>query len=263
MNPVPLFFLALAPLDYRATNDHQLPAEWEVWVRGLENGLVEAQSEHWGPAYLRLDRDRDWYLSLLEMSQEEQYRLGVMLDGMLADPERFVAAHVALWSLYSCSARGRPNAGLKTVMGLELWWDGGKAGPGDLVVFPRPLVQSARLRAWWRGYALGRRDVFFVAGEDRPVYDNDFFLNSPHEQLEAYRHFLPPDPPGMAAMSPRELEAYYGAPPDVPADFDPDEAPPDFRPPPVANWRELAGLPSADAPRDGGGGDSAGGAGGR
>ena len=136
-------------------------------------------------------------------------------------------------------------------------------------VFPDRRTQADRLSAYWREFYEGRRDVFFNAGEERPAMtgrDHIGPLAFTAGQEHAYHEFLPPEPPTLATMSPREKAAYYGAPPDVPEDFFlyrsvPDEvqvlegieedyplAPEGWRPRPVADWRERAGLPPDAAP---------------
>ena len=208
-------------------------------------------------------REREMFRRLRALPPDELERLTADLRAMLEDRDRFVAAHVVLWILYG--PPGRPIAdGLRLLQGLHVnhWrpWhddfnpegrqDGVDLGTrGDALLFIDPEAQRARLPRWWDEYFRGERTVFFQPGEDRPRRPTRVDEDPERRRTRArvYDRFLPPRPAEFGAMSVRELEAYYGAPPDVPADFDPEAAPPDFAPPPVPDWRRRAGLPPADA----------------
>ena len=227
------------------------------WILGLGNRDVIYESNdflgptfhlageaEYGPSRFKLLRDLpiDRSASLVETLLER-----------LEEPDRFVAAQIALWRLYGPPLRPMIDGG-RLLEGLEIdvpthpqEGEGNLGLQGEAVAFPYPDKQPARLRRWWDEYFRGERTVFFEAGKDRPDAPPELYDGKSWHILAAYQRFLPPRPANFGEMSIRELEAYYGAPPQVPEGFDPDAAPRDFAPPPVADWRERAGLPPADA----------------
>ena len=274
---------------------------WEAWVDHLDNSQVFHQVHDLSAFGMRLRvgllslGTYDWreqrarFEELRALPLPEAIRLQRRLHAAVADPDRFAAAHVALWHLYQFvdGLRGgtRSYGGLHlvpTYLGLR---DSGDlrdpvALPAPfgtrvdrlpfLVRFPDPLAQSARLHRQWDEYFRGERTALFDPARERPALAPETREAFSVAQSLTYAVTSPPRPDGSDSMTARELEAYYGAPPDVPADFDPadvmtepqeaascgfpwpfpdeddaDEAPPDFHPPPVPDWRRRAGLSPA------------------
>ena len=198
-----------------------------------------------------LPKKLPWYESLRRLPAADRLRLGERLWAMLHDPDRFAAAHLALWRLHEHDPELRPS--MHRPYGLDVAYGPLVGALGDprpeyseQAAFPRPYAQMRRLRHWWTEYFRGERKAFFEIGAERPAVDVGFPPTWTDAEMHFYLDTLPPRPPQFDRMSVRELEAYYGAPPDVTDDDLWPEPPPSFRPPPIPNWREWAGLPGPE-----------------
>ena len=266
-------YLADPPVDTRPGPD----PIWRIWVRDLSNHdifLIDSGTYD-GNLTFHLDdgvfEEYGTFRRWRDLPLSEAVAFVEALRAGLYDPDRFAAAHLGLWKLYAPADPALVD-GVRLQAGLEVERlprpprRRGAARDRQYLTFPRPHRQMARLRRWWDEYFRGERTVFFVPGEDRPPAEPEFYGDFEDEDLalaSVYHRTLPPRPENFESMTVRELEAYYGAPPVVPDDFDFDASLPPggvtydmpplpFSPPPVPDWRERAGLPPAanDAPDD-------------
>ena len=292
--------VALPDLSGPADNYEPARPNWVAWAAGISNADMYFMTDP-GAAFVDRDETFEaeyerirWCLNL---PVAERVALCEALLASLHDPRRFAAAHVAVAKLHTGFAsnavlaetlrRDRyPLFGRRTWFGLEVefpqpWdrpqafvYDIRKDGDaarerhsylGEYAVFPRPRAQMARLRRWWREYFAGERRAFMVRGKDRPEtgYAADkVFRKQPLLVQHAYRTTLPPEPPDLATMTPLEVEAYYGAMPDLSdpeiarafreawddTDRYADDLFPEIRPPPAPGWEARVGLPPLPAP---------------
>ena len=227
--------------------------DWRVWAGSLSNDAVTTEVVGRGilaGTVLALPEPGVTWGDLRRLPPPEAAELSARLARMLADPDRYLAAHLVLWELHA-QAPEPPAAGVLTQFGLyKVRYDYLDLPDGDVRAIPRvPDAdrQRADLRRWWNEYWAGERTIFFEPTRGRPRPPRGMT----DDQVVAYIFTMPPRPPDFTAMTPRELEAYYGPPPLLPEGFDADDVPDHewhlVRPPPVPDWRARAGLPPAGA----------------